>query len=181
MTAWYNVCVRYKAMYVTSSSCIQILSKAERKKIMGIYGWAILWAAVFIAALWAEAETCEMVAMWFLPGAVAALVLALCQVAWWIQLIVFIALSVLFLILAKTVLKKYIVRNVGKEKTDTDLIIGQSVKVVEDIVNIDGVGAVKVNGQVWSARMENDSDTAIVGESVIVIEIRGVKLICRRP
>jgi membrane protein implicated in regulation of membrane protease activity len=78
------------------------------------------------------------------------------------------------------VLKKYIVKSVGKEKTDTDLLIGRSAKVEEDIVNSDERGAVKINGQIWSARMADDSETASVGESVIVESIQGVKLICKR-
>jgi membrane protein implicated in regulation of membrane protease activity len=147
---------------------------------MGMYGWAIVWAVVFIAALWAEAETCEMVAMWFLPGAVASLVLALCNMEWWIQIVVFIVLSTLFLVLAKTVFKKYLVKKVGQEKTDTDLLIGRGAKVVEDIDNIEERGAVKINGQIWTARMENDSERAAEGESVIIVEIKGVKLICKR-
>ena len=147
---------------------------------MGMYGWAIVWAVVFIAALWAEAETCEMVAMWFLPGAVASLVLALCNLDWWIQIVVFIALSTLFLVLAKTVFKKYLVKKVGQEKTDTDLLIGQSARVVEDIDNFEERGAVKINGQIWTARMENDSEKAAEGESVVIVEIKGVKLICKR-
>ena len=147
---------------------------------MGMYGWAIVWAVVFIAALWAEAETCEMVAMWFLPGAVASLVLALCNMDWWIQIVVFIALSTLFLVLAKTVFKKYLIKRVGQEKTDTDLLIGQSARVVEDIDNFEERGAVKINGQVWTARMENDSEKAVEGESVVIVEIKGVKLICKR-
>jgi len=145
-----------------------------------MYGWAIVWAVVFIAALWAEAETCEMVAMWFLPGAVASLVLALCNLDWWIQIVVFIALSTLFLVLAKTVFKKYLVKKVGQEKTDTDLLIGRSAKVVEDIDNLEERGAVKINGQIWTARMENDSERAAEGESVVIVEIKGVKLICKR-
>ena len=147
---------------------------------MGMYGWAIVWAVVFIAALWAEAETCEMVAMWFLPGAVASLVLALCNLDWWIQIVVFIVLSTLFLVLAKTVFKKYLVKKVGQEKTDTDLLIGQSARVVEDIDNFEERGAVKINGQIWTARMENDSEKAAEGESVVIVEIKGVKLICKR-
>lgn len=147
---------------------------------MELYGLAIVWAVVFVAALWIEAETCEMVAMWFLPGAVTSLVLALCQVEWWIQVVVFIVLSTLFLVLAKTVLKKYLVKNVGKEKTDTDLLIGSAARVEERIENFEGRGAVKINGQTWSARMENDSESAEVGESVIIVDIKGVKLICKR-
>ena len=147
---------------------------------MGMYGWAIAWAVVFIAALWVEAETCELVSVWFLPGAVASLVLALCRVEWWIQLVVFIALSAILLVLSRTALKKYLVKNVGQEKTDTDLLIGQSARVVEDIDNIESRGAVKINGQVWTARMDNDSERATEGESVIIVEIKGVKLICKR-
>ena len=141
---------------------------------------AIVWAAVFIAALWIEAETCEMVAMWFLPGAVTSLILALCRIEWWIQVVVFIALSALFLILAKTVLKKYLVKNIGKEKTDTDLLVGRIARVEESIDNFEERGAVKINGQIWTARMENDSERAAEGESVIIVEIKGVKLICKR-
>jgi membrane protein implicated in regulation of membrane protease activity len=141
----------------------------------------IVWAVVFIAALWVEAETCEMVALWFMPGAIAALVLSLCSVEWWIQLIVFIGLSAVLLVMAKTVLKKYIVKRVGQEKTDTDLLIGKTVKVEEDIDNSDERGAVRVNGQIWSARMADDTQTAAAGESVVVESISGVKLICRKP
>ncbi len=147
---------------------------------MEAYVMTVVWAVVFVAALWIEAETCEMVAMWFLPGAVASLVLSLCHVVWWIQLIVFVVLSSLFLILAKTVLKKYLLKRVGQERTDTDLLIGMVAKVEEDIVNSDGRGAVKLNGQIWSARMSDDSETAVSGESVIVESIKGVKLICKR-
>ncbi len=141
---------------------------------------AIVWAVVFVAALWIEAETCEMVAMWFMPGAVASLVLALCHVEWWIQLIVFIGLSAIFLILAKTVLKKHLKKRVGQEKTDSDLYIGREVRVEEDIVNSEDRGAVKLNGQIWSARMADSSETASVGETVTVDSISGVKLICKK-
>ena len=148
---------------------------------MDFYIMPIVWAVVFIAALWVEAETCEMVALWFMPGAIAALVLSLCRVEWWIQLVVFIGLSAVLLVMAKTVLKKYIVKRVGQEKTDTDLLIGKTVKVEEDIDNSDERGAVRVNGQIWSARMADATQTAAAGESVIVESISGVKLICRKP
>ncbi len=148
---------------------------------MQAYILAAIWAAIFIGALWLEAETCEMVAIWFVPGALAAIILALCDTAWWLQLIVFIAMSLLFLVLARPLLKRYMKKNgADNKKTDTDLLIGRVVKVEEDIVNIDEKGSVKVGGQIWSARMSDDAETAAVGETVIVEEIRGVKLICRR-
>ena len=147
---------------------------------MGEYTMTIVWAVVFVAAIWIEAETAEMISIWFMPGAIAALVLSLFKVDLWIQGIVFVALSALLLILARVFLKKYLFKKVGREKTDTDLLIGRQVKVEEDIDNAEGTGAVKVGGQIWTARMTNDGERAEVGEFVVVESISGVKLICRK-
>jgi membrane protein implicated in regulation of membrane protease activity len=147
--------------------------------LMGDYVMTIVWAAIFLAAIWIEAETAEMVAMWFMPGAIASLVLTFFNIDWWVQCIVFIVLSAALLILAKTVLKKYIVKHVGTEKTDTDLLIGKTAVVTERIDNAEMTGAVKVDGKVWSARMSDSCETAEVGEFVEVLSISGVKLICK--
>ena len=140
----------------------------------------IIWAVVFVAAIWVEAETSELIAIWFMPGALAALVLSLNHVPEWIQGTVFIGVSALLLLIARVFLKKYIVKKVGQEKTDTDLLIGRQAKVEEDIDNSEEKGAVKVNGQIWSARMTDDNETASAGEFVIVESISGVKLICKK-
>lgn len=66
-----------------------------------------------------------------------------------------------------------------KKRTDTDLFIDKRVTVIEDIDNRRGTGAVKINGQVWSARLANKNDIAHTGDTVIVQNIDGVKLICK--
>ena len=144
------------------------------------YVMAIIWAAVFILSIWVEAETAEMISIWFMPGALAALVLSLSGVEEWIQLVTFFALSSVLLVIARLFLRKYVIKKVGKEKTDTDLLIGRQVRVEESIDNSEEKGAVKVNGQIWSARMVNDEETASAGEFVTVESISGVKLICKR-
>ena len=144
------------------------------------YVMAIIWAAVFILSIWVEAETAEMISIWFMPGALAALVLSLSGVEEWIQLVSFFALSSVLLVIARLFLRKYVIKKVGKEKTDTDLLIGRQVRVEESIDNSEEKGAVKVNGQIWSARMVNDEETASAGEFVTVESISGVKLICKR-
>lgn len=68
----------------------------------------------------------------------------------------------------------------GNRKTDTDLLIGRRVKVVEAINNREETGAVKIGGQEWSARLEGKDGTAQVGETVTVQGINGVKLICKK-
>ena len=50
----------------------------------------------------------------------------------------------------------------------------------ESISNLEMRGAVKLDGKIWSARMVDDSETAEVGEYVIVESISGVKLNCKK-
>ena len=146
---------------------------------MEAYVMTIIWAVVFIAALWIEAETADMVALWFIPGAIASLTLSFFNVIWWVQCIVFIALSAVLLVFAKTVLKKHLKKHLKVEKTDTDLLIGEIAVVTERIDNNEMTGAVKIQGKIWSARMADECETAEVGEFVEVLSISGVKLICR--
>ena len=139
----------------------------------------VMWAAFFLGALFIEAQTAELIAVWFVPGTLVALILATCGVPTWIQWIVFAAVSAVLVTLALTVFRKKLLKNFGKEKTDTDLLIGQTAAVIERIDNAEMSGAVKVDGQVWSARMVDDCETAEVGEFVVVEAIVGVKLMCR--
>ena len=147
---------------------------------MDEYIMTLVWAVVFVLAMYLEAQTAEMVALWFMPGALISLVLSFFDISQTIQIIVFVAISAILLVLAKTVFKKQLARLYSKQKTDTDLLIGSLARVEEEIVNTESRGTVKINGQIWSARMEDNDVTASVGESVTVTSISGVKLICKK-
>ena len=144
------------------------------------YLMALVWAAIFVTAIIVEMQTAELVAIWFVPGAFASLILSIFKVPEWIQWVVFVSVSVILLIMALTKFRKLLLKNVGKEKTDTDLLIGKPAVVVERVSNSEMTGAVKLEGKVWSARMADDLESAEVGEFVTVEEISGVKLICKR-
>lgn len=144
------------------------------------YIWSVVWVAVFIAALVIEAQTAELVSIWFVPSAIISLILSLFKVDWRIQLVVFVLLSALLLILSRTVFKKRLLAKSDDSKTDLDLLIGQTAIVSEKIDNVKETGCVKIKGQIWSARMSDDSITADEGEVLIVDSISGVKLICRK-
>jgi membrane protein implicated in regulation of membrane protease activity len=139
----------------------------------------VMWAAFFLGALFIEAQTAELIAVWFVPGTLAALILATCGVPEWIQWIVFASVSAVLVILALTVFRKKLLKNYGTEKTDIDLLMGKTALVTERIDNSEMTGAVKLEGKVWSARMADDCETAEIGEFVTVEGISGVKLICR--
>ena len=61
-----------------------------------------------------------------------------------------------------------------------DEIVGEKCAVIETVDNYAGCGLVKVRGQQWSARGVNDEDIFEIGETLIIVAIEGVKLICRK-
>lgn len=144
------------------------------------YVMTIIWVSLFILALIIEAQTAELVAVWFLPGILVSLVLSFFEVSELVQWVTFGAISVVLLTLAFTVFRKKILKNHGSEPTDTDLLLGRDARVVMDIDNALMQGEVKIDGKIWSAKMAVDSESARVGEFVTVESISGVKLICKR-
>ena len=62
-----------------------------------------------------------------------------------------------------------------KTLTVTDRGVGMTAVVTEAVDNVEGRGAVKVDGKVWSARSEH-GETLEPGDLVRVLRIEGVKL-----
>ncbi|MBQ9747727.1 MAG: NfeD family protein [Clostridia bacterium] len=137
-----------------------------------------IWLAVIVGALILEALTFTLVSIWFIPGALISLILALCAVPEWIQIVVFILSAIIFLIFCKPIAKNFL--GVKRVATNADAVIGEKAVVTEDINNIEARGQVKVKGQVWSARSFDENVTFATGDVLTVIAIEGVKLICKK-
>ena len=137
-----------------------------------------VWLGVTIAAIVIEASTLALVAVWFIPSALISLVLSLLRLPLWLQVPVFLALSVGQMIFLKPFMKK--VLKIRYSPTNADTVIGKTGTVIEKIDNIAGTGAVKADGKVWTARSSDDSITIDEGSLVCAVEIRGVKLICKK-
>ncbi len=58
-------------------------------------------------------------------------------------------------------------------RTGTAALIGKQAMVLEEINNHQGVGCVKIEGEVWTARAYDDDEVIEQGKQVHVIEIRG--------
>ncbi|MDE5984336.1 MAG: NfeD family protein [Eubacterium sp.] len=136
----------------------------------------IFWAAAILIFGIAEAVTIQLVSIWFLVGAIAALIAALCGASPVIQIIIFIAVSVLALVITRPFVKKFV--SSKKQNTNYDRVIGQIGIVTEDIDNINAVGQVKADGKIWTAR-SIDNSIIPAGSEVIVDRIDGVKLIVK--
>lgn len=58
-------------------------------------------------------------------------------------------------------------------RTGTAALIGSSAQVVERISNDDNEGAIRLQGEVWTARSFEDEHVFEPGQRVAVVEIRG--------
>ena len=136
---------------------------------------AMFWLAVMIVLLIIEGIVPGLVSVWFAAGALAAMISALFEAPFWLQTVWFLIVSIASLCLTRPLVKKYV--NSKVQPTNADALIGKECIVIESIDNIAGEGAVKISGQVWTARSTDDSVKIAQGKIVTVKEIRGVKLI----
>lgn len=136
----------------------------------------ILWSAVLVLSVAAEALTAALVSVWFIPSAAVCLLLEVCGVTnLGIQIAVFVLLSAaLALILRKKAMKSFKRSTV---KTNVDALIGKIATVEEDIPQ-GGVGRVKIGGSSWAAYTEA-SRSVLTGERVTVEAVSGVRLLCK--
>jgi membrane protein implicated in regulation of membrane protease activity len=58
-------------------------------------------------------------------------------------------------------------------RTGAAALVGKSAIVLERIANDEGVGCVKIDGEVWTARSYDETEVIDAGERVEVVEIRG--------
>ena len=141
-----------------------------------IYGW--MWIAVIAVAIIVEVITDQLVSIWFVPGAVVATFLDYFDVGFVWQVLVVLLLSAAGIVFAKTYLSKKISSRIIK--TNVEAIIGERCVVTEKIDNYIGCGQVKIKGQIWSARGVEEDSVFDVGESLKVVAVEGVKVICKK-
>lgn len=133
-----------------------------------------LWLGVMVLFLVVEAVTVGLVCIWFAAGSLAALLCAMFGGRIWLQIVLFLVVSAVTLYFTRPLVKKYINNKV--EPTNADIVIGKECRVTETIDNIEGTGAVYVDGKTWTARSEND-EVIEQGTLVTAKRIDGVKLI----
>lgn len=133
----------------------------------------ITWLVLLVAFAAAEAVTVGLTSIWFAAGALAALIAALLGGPLWVQITLFLAVSLLCLAAVRPLAKKHLNNRV--EPTNADRVIGAQAQVTEDIDNIHGKGAVVIRGMTWSARSQ-DGGPITTGTMVRVLCIEGVKV-----
>ena len=136
----------------------------------------IVWTAAIILFGVVEAVTAGLVSIWFVAGALVALIAAFVGAPLWLQIVLFLLVSATALALTRPLLRKITAANV--EATNADRVLGDVGKVTETIDNENSAGAVYVGGKVWTARSVDG--TVIPAGSLVHIEsMQGVKLLVK--
>ena len=134
-----------------------------------------VWLMALIAFVVIEIATMGLTTIWFAGGALIALILALAEASFYVQLGAFLVISIVLLVSTRPLALKFF--NGKREKTNVDSMIGKQAIVVAQIDNLREEGQVILNGMEWSARAYEEETIIPAGAVVEVKEIRGVKLI----
>ena len=134
----------------------------------------LIWLILFVVLLAIEILTLGLTTIWFAAGALVATIAAAFEAPLFIQIALFIFVSVVLLFFTRPIAVKYF--NKDRIRTNAESLIGRQAIVISEIDNLQGIGQVTVNGQEWSAGTVKDSGKIAIGAVVIVKAISGVKL-----
>lgn len=138
-------------------------------------GMLILWIIVLIVTIAIETVTMGLTTIWFTGGAFAALIIEMLNGSVWLQITVFLLVSLILLFYTRPIAVKYFNRE--REKTNLDSLIGKQAVVTCSIHNLQETGQVMVDGKEWTARSSDASKTFEKEAIVRIVSINGVKLI----
>ena len=133
-----------------------------------------IWIAIICVAALIEAFTLQMVSIWFVAGGIVSLILYFCGVGYEVQIIVFIAVSIILLIALRKLCLKFLLKNTN-EKTNVDALIGKEARLLKDI-ELGQLGEIKLGDVVWSTTTKDESPLAS-GTLVKITQVQGNKLI----
>ena len=137
----------------------------------------IAWLIALIIFLIIEGSTVTLVCIWFAGGSLVGMLAAALHAPLWLQILLFLLVSILLLVYTRPIAMKYFNRN--REKTNVSVLIGKQAIVTSEIDNLRGEGQVTVAGQEWSARNVTDGEVIPEGSVVSIEQIKGVKLLVR--
>lgn len=134
------------------------------------------WLIIFVVLVVIELLTVGLVSIWFAAGALVTFIISYFTNNIFIQIPIFIAVSIISLIATRPIIKKHFTSNIVK--TNVNKLIGETAIVLEDLSKTN-MGKVKVDGQIWSA-INNEKGKILKDSEVEILSIEGVKLIVRK-
>lgn len=138
----------------------------------------LIWLGLFILLLVIEIITVGLTTIWFAAGALAALAANVLGADLIIQIIIFLAVSVVLLIFTRPWAEKHLNRK--RVRTNYERAIGKVIRITEKVDNLNQTGKSVVDGQEWTVRSKNDSEIFEAGALARVAAVSGVKLIVEK-
>jgi membrane protein implicated in regulation of membrane protease activity len=132
----------------------------------------LLWLIAGVFAAVGEILTAGFFLAPFAVGAFGAMLADLAGGGGVVQVVVFAALTLASFALVRPIAKRHMYTPPAI-RTGTAALIGRSGIVLERIANDEGVGSVRIDGEVWTARSYDDQLVIDAGAKVEVVEIRG--------
>lgn len=134
----------------------------------------VFWLVALIVSIIAEVISLGLTTIWFAGGALVAAVAAALNAPLWLQILLFVVVTLLLLVFTRPIAVKYF--NKERVRTNVESLIGRQAIVISEIDNMQGIGQVTVGGQEWSARSFEEGKQISVGAVVRVMAVSGVKL-----
>ena len=132
----------------------------------------VLWVIAAVVLALGEMATMGLFLAPFAGGAAVAAIIAAAGGGATVEWAAFLVDSVVLLAALRPIAREH-QRSKGRIRTGTAALVGQSATVVERIANAEGVGCVKLDGELWTARSYDDDEVIEPGTKVHVLEIRG--------
>ncbi len=136
----------------------------------------LVWIAVAIVMALVEALSLGFITIWFVVGAVAALIAQLLGFSFVAQIVVFLVVSIAFLLLVRPYALKH--RNKGASAEPS--LVGKTARVIVPI-SADGMnGRVETSdGVCWTARSAN-GEAIPDGTQVRIVRVESIKVFVER-
>ncbi len=131
------------------------------------------WLVAMLVLIVLEVVSVGLITIWFAFGALLALIASYFGLSFVTQVIIFATSSLLLLVFTRPLVQKYIMPH--KTKTNANSLIGKRA-VVTKAISEHAYGQVKVDGQVWTAKADNELELS-KGTEVLIEAIEGVKLV----
>ena len=131
----------------------------------------VIWLIAAVALAVGEIMSLSFFLAPFAAGAVVAMLLDLAGAPDAVNFAAFGAVTAASFAVFRPVAKRHL-RQPAQLRTGTAALVGRPGIVLERIANDEGVGAVKIEGEVWTARSYDDA-VIEAGKRVQVVEIQG--------
>lgn len=138
----------------------------------------LIWIGLFIILLIIEVFTVGLTTIWFAIGALAAAGVNTLGANLIIQVIVFLAVSIVLMIFTRPWAAKHLNKN--RLRTNYESKIGEVIKITERVDNLRQTGRSIVDGQEWTVRSQDNNVILEKDELAKVISVSGVKLIVEK-